>query len=175
VQRNGIDGAAGHVSDEGYARMRRRAERSPASGAWRAALLARALLRGETERVERALGDEVAALASSPLDANWLYAATGLGVLSAHLGDEGAAAELYPRLAPYGHRIVTVGRGCACSGSAALALGLLAATLGDRAGAVAHLEEAVRRNDALGAVAFAAAARQALAGATRPDGLLQRL
>jgi hypothetical protein len=59
---------------------------------------------------------------------------------------------------------VTVGRGCACTGSASLALGVLAATLGDRPAAAAHLEEAVRRNDALGAVVFAAAARHALAG-----------
>jgi hypothetical protein len=36
--------------------------------------------------------------------------------------------------------------------------------LGDRPAAVAHLEKAVRRNDALGAVAYAAAARHALAG-----------
>jgi hypothetical protein len=92
-----------------------------------------------------------------------LYTATGLGVLSAHLGNAPAAAELYPPLLPYGHRVVTAGRGCACSGSASLALGMLAATLGDRPAAVAHLEEAQRRNDSLGAVAFAAAARHALA------------
>jgi hypothetical protein len=106
----------------------------------------------------------VAALAAAPLDANWLYTAMGLGVLAAHLGDEREAAELYPLLVPYGQRIVTVGRGCFCSGSASLALGLLAVTLRDRPAAVAHLEEAVRRNDALGAVAYAAAARHALAG-----------
>jgi hypothetical protein len=87
-----------------------------------------------------------------------------LGVLSARLDDERAAAELHPLLLPYGHRIVTVGRGAACMGSASLALGLVAATLGDRPAAGAHLEEAVRRNDALGAVAYAAAARHALAG-----------
>ena len=123
------------------------------------------------------------ALASAPLDANWLYTATVLGSLSAHLGDARAAAELYPRLLPYGHRIVTVGRGCACGGSASLALGLLAATLGDLPASVAHLEEAVRRNDALGGVAFAAGARHALSGVLAdreigvalPDGLLWRL
>ena len=71
---------------------------------------------------------------------------------------------MYPLLLPYGHRMVTVGRGCFCTGSASLTLGLLAATLGDRPGAAAHLEEAVRRNDALGALAYAAAARRALAG-----------
>ena len=59
---------------------------------------------------------------------------------------------------------MTVGRGSFCTGSASLALGLLAATLGDGGAAAAHLEEAVRRNDALGAVVYAAAARGALEG-----------
>jgi hypothetical protein len=180
VQRNAIDGAAKRITDEGYARIRRRAEHSPAGGAWRAFLLARTLVRGDSADVAGELGGEVAALVASPLDANWLYTATVLGVLAAHFGDGQAAAEVYPLLSPYGGRTVTVGRGCACSGSASLALGLVAATLGDRPAAVAHLEEAVRRNDALGAVAFAAAARQALAGASAgavavPDALLWRL
>jgi hypothetical protein len=151
------------MSDEDYDRIRRRAERSPADGAWRAFLLVRTLVRGDAQGITPALAGEVAALARAPLDANWLYTATVLGVLSAQLGDERAAAKLYPLLLPYGDRIVTVGRGCACCGSASLALGLVAATVGDRPATVAHLEEAVRRNDALGAVAYAAAARHALA------------
>ena len=122
VQRNFIDGAAGWMSDEAYDRIRRRAERSPAGGAWRAFLLARTLLRGDEDGVARALGAEVTALASAPLDVNWLYTATVLGVLSSRLGDAEAAAELYPRLLPYRHRVVTVGRGCASGGSASLAL-----------------------------------------------------
>jgi DNA-binding SARP family transcriptional activator len=165
VQRNGIEGAAGRMSEEDYERIRRRADHSPAGGAWRAFLLARTLVRGDADGVARALEREVTAFTSAPLDANWLYTATGLGVLSAYLGDARAAAELYPRLLPYGHRVVTAGRACACGGSASLALGMLAATLGDLTAAVAHLEEAVRRNESLGAVAFAAASRHALAGA----------
>ena len=175
VQRNFLDGAAGRMSDEDYDRIRRRAERSPADGAWRAFLLVRTLVRGDAEGVARALAGEVAALAQAPLDANWLYTATGLGVLSAQLGDERAAAKLYPLLVPYGDRIVTVGRGCACAGSASLALGLVAATVGDRPAAVAHLEEAVRRNDALGGVAYAAAARHALAGVVDDGARSERL
>ena len=164
VQRNCLDGATGRTTEQGDARMRRRAESSPAGGAWRAALLARTLARGGGDRVAGALAREIAGLAAAPLDANWLYTATGLGVVTAHLGDERAAAELYPRLLPYGDRVVTVGRGCVCSGSASLALGLLAATLGDRPAAAMHLEEAGRRNHMLGAVVFATAARHALAG-----------
>jgi hypothetical protein len=174
VQRNFLDGAAERISDAHYDRMRRRVEHSPAGGAWRAALLATTLARGDADGVTRALAGEVAALAQAPLDANWLYTANVLGVLSAQLRDERSAAELYPLLLPYGHRIVTVGRGCACTGSASLALGLVAATLGDRPAAVAHLEEAVRRNDALGAVAYAAAARHALAGVVDDGGLSEQ-
>lgn len=163
VQRNGIASAAGRVTDEDYARMQRRAEHSPAGGAWRAALLSRSLIRGDEEEARGALGGEVAALVEAPLDANWLYTVTVLGVISAELEDELAAAALYPLLLPYGDRVVTVGRGCVCLGSAWLSLGVLASVLGERAAAVAHLEEAVRRNDALGAVAFGAASRYALA------------
>jgi DNA-binding SARP family transcriptional activator len=163
VQRNGIASATGQITDEDYARMRQRTEHSPAGGAWRAALLARTLLRGDADEVGRALGVEVAALAAAPLDANWLYTATVLGAIGAQLEDERAAPELYSLLLPYGHRIVTVGRGAVCAGSASLSLGLLATVLGDQAAAVAHLEEAVRRNDAIKAVAYAAGARNALA------------
>ena len=165
VQRNGIASATGDLTDEDYARIQRRTEHSPASGAWRAALLSRSLIRGDTDLVRRALVEEATALAGAPLDANWLYTATVLGVISADLEDERTAAELYPLLLPYGNRIVTVGRGCVCLGSASLPLGVLASVLGERPAAVAHLEEAVRRNDALGAVAYAAAARHALAAA----------
>jgi hypothetical protein len=105
----------------------------------------------------------VAALLDAPLDANWLYTVTVLCVISAELEDERAAAQLYTLLLPYANRVVTVGRGCVCLGSASLPLGVLASVLGERAAAVAHLEEAVRRNDALGAVAFGAASRYALA------------
>jgi hypothetical protein len=164
VQRNGIANAAGRVTDEDFARMQRRAEHSPAGGAWRAALLARTMVRGDADGAQRALGAEVAALAAAPLDANWLYTATVLGAISAELADERAATELYPLLLPYAKRVVTVGRGCVCLGSASLSLGVLASVLGERPAAVAQLEEAVRRNDALGAVAYAAAARHALAG-----------
>jgi hypothetical protein len=105
----------------------------------------------------------VAGVATMPLDANWLYTMTGLGALAAQYRDERAAAEIYPRLLPYAHRVVIIARGSFCTGSASLALGLLAATLGERAAAVEHLEAAVARNDEIGAVFYAAAARDALA------------
>jgi tetratricopeptide (TPR) repeat protein len=179
VQRNGILSAARQVSDEDIARMQKRVEQSPAGGAWQAALLSRLLLRGDERAVRAALGAEVAALAAAPLDANWLYTATVLGVIGAELEDERAAVELYPLLLPYANRVVTIGRGCVCLGSASLSLGVLALVLGERSAAVAHLEEAVRRNDALGALAFGAASRHALARAlddpARADELLREV
>ena len=144
--------------------MRRRTEDSPASGAWGAALGLRRFADGELEEARHLLQRGVAALATASLDAQWLYMTSVLGTLAARLGDAAAAAAIYPRLEPYGHRIVIVARGSYCAGSASLSLGMLAATLGDRAAAAAHLEEAVRRNGELGAVAYVAAARHALAG-----------
>jgi DNA-binding SARP family transcriptional activator/RecA/RadA recombinase len=194
VQRTAINAAMERVTDEDIAIRDWHAEHSPAGSAWRTAVVTAAVQRGELDRAQRLVEREVAGLDSVSLDANWLYAMTGFGILAARLGNVAGAAALYPRLLPYGHRVVTCGRATYCTGSASLALGLLAATLCDRPAAVAHLEEAVRRNDALGAVAYAAAARHALAGLvedpalrreseaaaaaieiTLPDGLLWRL
>jgi hypothetical protein len=164
IQRLARNTARGRLTEEDDAAIRRRVAHSPAPAAWATALGLRAVMAGDLERARRELARAVAGLDSAPLDANWLYMATGLGVLAARFGDASAAEELYPRLRPYGHRVVTVGRGSYCTGSASLSLGLVAATLGDRPAAVAHLEHAVSRNDALGGVAYAAAARHALAG-----------
>jgi tetratricopeptide (TPR) repeat protein len=164
TQRLAINMAGGRLTDEDGASVRWCAEHSPASAAWRTVLALRAVVERNPDLARREMERGVADLESTPHDAQWLYTATGLGVLAAQFGDASAAEEVYPRLLPYGHRAVTVGRGSFCTGSASLSLGLLAATLGDHPAAVAHLEEAVRRNDALGAVAYAAAARHALAG-----------
>ena len=115
--------------------------------------------------------EEAAALDSLPLDANWLYSVTALGIQLAHLDEAEAAAAVYPLLLPYRDRVVTAGRASYCGGSVALSLGLAAATLGDHEAAVAHLEEAARRNEELGAVPFAAAARRALAAVRDADAL----
>ena len=155
VQGRSIRMSGGDLPDEDdNAAIGRNIERSPARCAWRAARALWVTARGDLGPARRELEEGVVELAAAPLDANWLYAAHCLGAVAARLGDEAAAAEVYPRLRPYGHRVVTVGRGCFCSGSASLALGLLAATLGDRLAAADHLEEAVLRNEALGAVAL---------------------
>ena len=163
VQRLAVRYAADRLTDADVAEIEEAARRSPAGAAWRMWATAIALLRGDRERGRRRVLEEAEALGSLPLDANWLYSATALGIQLAHLGEADAAAALYPRVLPYRHLAVTSGRASACSGSVALSLGLLAATLGDDEAAVDHLEEAARRNDELGAEPFAAAARRALA------------
>jgi DNA-binding SARP family transcriptional activator len=179
VQRIAINHAREQVTDEDAAARRWHIEHSPAGAAWRAAAAITSYALGDADAAATLLEREAAGIASEPLDANWLYAAATLGVLAALLDDAAAAAAVYPRLLPYGHRTVVAGRASYCAGSAELPLGLLAATLGDRPAAVAHLEEAVRRNDELGAVPYAAGARKALArmgadpaaGTALPDGL----
>ena len=151
VQRLAVRYAADRLTDADVAEIEEAARRSPAGAAWRMWATAIALLRGDRERGRRRVLEEAEALDSLPLDANWLYSATALGIQLAHLGEADAAAALYPRVLPYRHLAVTSGRASACSGSVALSLGLLAATLGDDEAAVDHLEEAARRNDELGA------------------------
>ena len=163
VQRLAVRYYADSLSDADVAAIEEGARRSPAGAAWRLWASAVTLLRGDHERGRQRVLAEADALDSLPLDANWLYSATVLGIQLAHLGEAEAAATVYPRVLPYRHLVVTSGRASTCSGSVALSLGLLAATLGDHDAAVAHLEEAVRRNDELGAVPFAAAARRTLA------------
>jgi DNA-binding SARP family transcriptional activator len=164
VQRRSIRMSSGEMPEEDLAEIGRSIERSPARSAWRAARALWATATGDVALARRELEGGVEELAAAPLDANWLYAAYCLGAVAARLGDAAAAAEVYPRLQPFAGRVVTVGRGSFCAGSARLAVGLLAATLGDRDLAAAHLEEAARTNEALGAPVYAAAAREALAG-----------
>ena len=180
TQRLGIAAARGSIGEEDHALIRRRLEDSPAVGAWLTALALRAHSVGDLDGTQDALDRGTALVPAMPLDANWLYTLTGLGAIAARLGDERAAATIYPRLLPYAGRIVSIARGSYCTGSAQLAVGVLAATLGERDAAVEHLEAAVARNEAIGAVFHAAAARGALAqvGAPHdapPDAAYERL
>ena len=160
-----------HASGGGFAAddaeiVLRRLETSRARAGWLVALTIHRYTAGDRAAARDAFTAGVAAFADTEPDANWLYSATGLGVLAERFGDRDAADLLYRALAPYGHRIVTIARGSYCTGSAQLALGMLAIARADRAAAAAHLEAAIRANDALGAPVYAAAARSALAGLT---------
>jgi DNA-binding SARP family transcriptional activator len=163
VQQRAIRSAAGTVTDADREAIEEGVRRSPASAAWRVWATGIALAEGDREQARHAILREVEGLATLPLDANWLYTAATLGVRISELGERDAARVVYPQILPYRALTVTVGRASYCAGSVAFSLGLLAATLGDEPAAVAHLEEAIRRNDELGARPFAATARDALA------------
>jgi hypothetical protein len=98
------------ADEDDNAAIGRNIERSPARCAWRAARAVWATARGDLGPARRELEEGVVELAAAPLDANWLYAAHWFGAVAARLGDEAAAAEVYPRLRPYGARIVTGAR-----------------------------------------------------------------
>jgi tetratricopeptide (TPR) repeat protein len=97
-------------------------------------------------------------------DMNRLAALGELSRTMLLLQDATFASGAYNRLAPYEDRNIVNARGAGGYGSAALHLGELAALLGRREQAVAHLERAVERNAAMGATAWAQRAREALDG-----------
>jgi hypothetical protein len=166
IQRLAVKHLAGTLSGDDRTTIVRRAADRPPGAAWRAWMADIALDRGDLEVAAAGLARELPALDALPLDAEWLYTLFTLGLVAAGLGDAAAAGQLYPRLLPYRERVVTTGRASFCHGSAALSLGRMAATLGDAPAAVAHLEYALRRNEAFGAVQYAADARRALAEMT---------
>ena len=97
-------------------------------------------------------------------DMNRLAALAEMTQAMALLGDATWAAGVHERLAPYADRNIVNARGAGGYGSAALHVGLLAALLGRREEAAAHLAAAVERNAALGADIWVARARAALDG-----------
>ena len=101
-------------------------------------------------------------------DMNRLAALAELAHAMTLLGDATHAAGVYDRLAPYAQRNILNARGAAGYGSASLPLGLLAALLGRRDRARAHLTDAVARNTAMGATAWAERSRAALAALPGP-------
>jgi class 3 adenylate cyclase len=107
----------------------------------------------------RAQFDELAAgdFACMRRDVAWFPAMIALVEVCAALGNAHRAAVLYRLLAPYGRRNVVVGTPAAfCWGPASYYLGRLAATMGERDDAAAHLEDALARSEAMGARPFVA-------------------
>lgn len=98
-----------------------------------------------------------------PRDYMRLAAIAFLSEVCNAVGDARRAALLYDMLAPYADRSIIVGYGIAGLGSAQRYLGLLAATTGRRAAAVAHLEAAIEVNQRLHAEPFLALTRHDLA------------
>ena len=119
----------------------------PGLPVWRFGL---ALLRAETGQADgaRTLVAPFAAdgLEGLPRDGNFVPALVILAEVVHQLEEPRWAELVYPLLLPFASWNVVVGLSAACYGSAARYLGLAAATLGRRADAYAHFEEALAMN-----------------------------
>src|SRR5438034_2725663 len=88
-------------------------------------------------------------------DAIWLTTVVLLSEVCTFLGDARRAARLYELLLPYAGRNMVIGNACACTGSIAQQLGLLASTMARWVDAERHFEAALVMNATAGAtVAF---------------------
>jgi hypothetical protein len=115
----------------------------------------------------------VASIPDWPTTYRWRYTAmvTSDAELAAAVGDRHRCATRYEQLLPMAGEFAVVGAAVFTTGPVALQLGLLAAALGRWDDAAAHLGDAARRCDRLGAALLAARVRAELArvGAARND------
>ncbi len=125
-------------------------------GPWRPGLVAVLAELGMEAEARR----ELAKLAAEGIEgfqaSLWLAALAYLSDACAALGDEQMAAILYPKLQPLTGANVMIGHLVACYGSADRYLGMLAATLGERARAEEHFERAMDENRRMGASTWVA-------------------
>jgi hypothetical protein len=107
----------------------------------------------------------VASIPDWPTTYRWRHTAmiTSDAELAAAAGDRPRCAARYEQLLPMADEFAVVGAAVFTTGPVVLQLGLLAAALGRRDDAVAHLEDAARRCDRLGAALLATRARAELA------------
>jgi DNA-binding SARP family transcriptional activator len=147
--------------------------RQPDSHVFRAAL---AWAHAETGAMDEAMEDleqlEVRAGADFgglQRDLQWWATVAGIVVAIHRLGDVARAKPLYELLSPYAERVCTLGQ-AALYGSVAYYLGLLASTLDRTDEAVAHLQAAMARHDAIGSPPLVALAQAALATALEARG-----
>ena len=93
--------------------------------------------------------------AELPRDEEWLFGMTLLASACAFLGDVPRAKVLHDLLVPYADRNALSVPDLS-TGSVSRSLGVLAATAGDRDGAIAHFEEALTMNARMGALPWLA-------------------
>ena len=115
----------------------------------------------------------VASIPDGPTMYRWRHTTmlTSDAELAAAAGDRHRCAARYEQLLPMADEFAVVGAAVFTTGPVVLQLGLLAAALGRWDDAAAHLDDAARRCDRLGATLLAARARTELArvGAARND------
>ena len=107
----------------------------------------------------------IASIPERPAAYRWRHTAllTSDAELAAAVADRGRCRTLYEQLLPRADEFAVVGAAVFTTGPVTLQLGLLAAALERWDDAVAHLDDAVRRCDRLGARLLAARARTELA------------
>jgi DNA-binding CsgD family transcriptional regulator/tetratricopeptide (TPR) repeat protein len=121
------------------------------TGPWRPGLVALLADLGMETEARRELAGALADGLDPYRASLWLAALTYLTDACAALGDEAAAALLYPALEPFAGENVMIGHLVSCYGAADRYLGMLAATLGDADRAEAHFERALELNRRMGA------------------------
>jgi hypothetical protein len=124
---------------------------------------------GEAEHARRRLDEWMRH--DLAFDANWLSGQAEAAEATYLLGAAEHAGPLYDRLLPYAGRPATAGRAAMTYGAIDRHLGLLAAVLGRRDDAVAHLRAAVALNQAMGATAWRLHTLRALVALTPDDDL----
>ena len=114
----------------------------------------------------------VASIPDGPTTYRWRHTAmlTSDAELAAAAGDRNRCATRYEQLLPMANEFAVVGAAVFTTGPVALQLGLLAAALGRWDDAAAHLDDATRRCDRLGAALLAARTRTELARVRRETG-----
>jgi tetratricopeptide (TPR) repeat protein len=145
------------------------------SGVWdgggtvtRAALALIACMEGRRDDARRSLEEVAAAgLASLERDEHFLLTTAILSDVITELGDRARAEELYELLLPYAHLLSLHDLLRTFAGSVSGELGELATALGRHDAAVAHYEEALRREGAARARAAEVSSRVGLARALR--------
>ena len=103
---------------------------------------------------------ELGRLVAEGLDAHreslWFTSLAYLTDAAAALGDEAAAALVYPEFEPLAGGNTMIGHLVSCYGATDRYLGMLAATLGDESRAVGHFEHALDLNRRMGAATWLA-------------------
>jgi DNA-binding CsgD family transcriptional regulator len=123
---------------------------------WRPGLVALLAELGMEDDARRELSRLVAEGLEPFRESLWLAALAYLTDAASALGDEAAAALLYPEFEPLTGTNVMIGHLVSCYGAADRYLGMLAATLGESDRAEEHFERAMGLNRRMGALTWLA-------------------
>jgi DNA-binding CsgD family transcriptional regulator len=126
------------------------------TGPWRPGLVAVLAELGMEAEARRALAGALADGLDPFRESLWLASLAYFADACSALGDEDAAALLYPEFESFGGGNVMIGHLVSCYGAADRYLGMLAATLGESERAEAHFEQAMELNRRMGSLTFLA-------------------